>query len=144
MPAYAEHGDYRSWLEETFPADGPGATVLLMRDDEVLFRGAAGLANLELDVAMRPDHVLRIGSITKQFTAAAILLLQDLGELNVSDEITLYLPEFPAHGEPITIAHLLSHTSGIRLRSGPGRSIQQCTADKHDAPLRDGRLVIHF
>lgn len=113
MPACTGSDDYHSWLKKMIPADGPGATVLLMRDNEVLFRGAAGLASIELEVPMRPDHVLRIGSITKQFTAAAILLLQDRGELNVSDEITLYLPEVPTHGERITIAHLLSHTSGI-------------------------------
>lgn len=113
LPAFSETSDYESWLDESFPADGSGATVLLMRDGEVLFRGSAGLADIELGVPMQPDHVLRIGSITKQFTAAAILLLQDRGKLNVADEITRYLPDFPTQGERITIAQLLSHTSGI-------------------------------
>lgn len=113
VPAQSGAGDYATWIDETIPDDGPGATVLLMRDGEVLFRGAAGMANIELGVPMRPDHVLRIGSITKQFTAAAILLLQDRGKLDVSDEITKYLPKFSTQGETITIAQLLAHTSGI-------------------------------
>lgn len=105
--------NYQAWVSQAFPADGPGGTVILVRNDEVLFHGAAGLANVELGVAMRPDHVLRIGSITKQFTAAAIMLLHDRGQLNVADEISRYLPEFPSHGRGITISHLLAHTSGI-------------------------------
>ncbi len=112
-PSCASEGDYDSWLADSFPADGPGATALLMRDGEVLFRGAVGQANLELGVPMQPDHVLRIGSITKQFTAAAILLLQEQGRLDVDDDITRYLPDFDTQGAEITIAQLLSHTSGI-------------------------------
>jgi D-alanyl-D-alanine carboxypeptidase len=113
MLACSTSRDYGSWLGETFPADAPGATVILVRDGKVAFRGAAGLANMELGVPMRPDHVLRIGSVTKQFTAAAVLMLQDRGQLKVTDEITRHLPEFPTQGERITIAHLLTHTSGI-------------------------------
>lgn len=112
-PVPTDDTDYQAWLDEMFAADGPGATALLMRDGELLFRGAAGSANLELGVAMQPGHVMRIGSITKQFTAAAILLLQDRGRLNVNDDIRDYLPDFPAGGKRITIAQLLSHTSGI-------------------------------
>lgn len=113
LPAYSDGEDYRAWLDEAFPADGPGATVILVRDGEMIFRGAAGMANLELGVPMEPNHVLRIASITKQVTAAAILLLHDRGQLDVTDNITTFLPEFPTQGERITIAHLLSHTSGI-------------------------------
>lgn len=113
LPAISCGHEYASWLDELFPPDGPGATVLLRRDGETVFRGASGMANLELGVPMRPDHVLRIGSITKQFTAAAILLLEDRGMLKVSDEISRYLPDFPAQGERITIEHLLTHTSGV-------------------------------
>lgn len=113
VPAYSRGESYQVWLDEAFPADGPGATVILVRDGEVIFRGAAGMANLELAVPMKPDHVLRIASITKQFTAAAILLLQDRGQLDVTDDISRYLPDFPTQGERITIAQLLSHTSGI-------------------------------
>ncbi len=58
-------------LREHFPADGPGAVVLIARGDEVIYRGARGSASLELGVALSPDHVFRIGSLTKQFAAAA-------------------------------------------------------------------------
>ncbi|MBT8103091.1 MAG: beta-lactamase family protein, partial [Gammaproteobacteria bacterium] len=113
LPAYSGGENYQAWLDEAFPADGPGATVILVRDGDAIFRGAAGMANLELAVPMEPDHVLRIASITKQFTAAAILLLQDRGLLDVADDISQYLPDFPTQGEHITIARLLSHTSGV-------------------------------
>ena len=113
VPACSGASDYAAWLDEAVPADGPGVTALVMRDGEVVFRGAAGMANIELGVSMQPDHVMRIGSITKQFTAAAILLLQDRGKLDVSDEITKYLPDFSTQGESITVDQLLAHTSGI-------------------------------
>lgn len=113
LPGCSGASDYAAWLDEAVPADEPGITALVMREGEVVFRGAAGLANIELGVPMQPDHVLRIGSITKQFTAAAILLLQERGELNVADDITQYLPDFLTRGERITIEHLLTHTSGL-------------------------------
>ena len=62
---------------------------------------------------MRPDMVFEIASVTKQFTAAAILLLQERGKLSVDDDITKYLPDYPTHGRKITIDHLLNHMSGI-------------------------------
>lgn len=113
VPACSGANDHRSWLEEAVSANGPGVTALVMRDGDVVFRGAAGMANIELDVPMQPGHVLRIGSIAKQFTAAAILLLQERGTLNVTDDITQYLPDFLTRGERITIEHLLTHTSGV-------------------------------
>jgi CubicO group peptidase (beta-lactamase class C family) len=96
-----------------FPAGEPGAAVLVAKDGQVLLRKAYGLANLELGVPMQPDMVFEIASVTKQFTAAAILLLQERGKLSVNDEITKYLPEYPTHGQTITIDHLLTHRSGI-------------------------------
>lgn len=100
-------------LAETYAGDEPGAAVIVVDDGEVIYRGARGMANLELGVPLEPDMVLRLGSITKQFTAAAILLLQEAGKLSVADPITRYLPDYPVHGHTITIEHLLTHTSGI-------------------------------
>jgi D-alanyl-D-alanine carboxypeptidase len=71
------------------------------------------MASLELGVPIQPDMVFEIASITKEFTAAAILLLQDRGKLSVEDEVTKYLPDYPAHGQTITLRHLLTHTSGV-------------------------------
>ena len=72
------------------------------------------MANLELDVPMKPEHVFRIGSITKQFTAIAILQLMEQGKLSLQDDITCFIPDYPTQGSFITIKHLLTHTSGIK------------------------------
>ncbi len=73
-----------------------------------------GFANLEHQVEVREETVFRIGSVTKQFTAALILKLQEMGKLSVDDEITRYLPDYPTGGRRVTVHHLLSHTSGIQ------------------------------
>jgi CubicO group peptidase (beta-lactamase class C family) len=86
--------------------------VLVARGDEVLFQGGFGMANLELDVPNSPKTEFRLGSLTKQFTAAAILQLQDQGRLNVNDTLDKYLPDAPHAGE-VTLSQLLSHSSGI-------------------------------
>jgi CubicO group peptidase (beta-lactamase class C family) len=86
--------------------------VLVARGDEVLFQGGYGKANLELDVPNTPESVFRLGSLTKQFTAAAILQLQEQGLLDINDTVDRYLPGYP-HGDEITIYQLLNHTSGI-------------------------------
>ena len=72
------------------------------------------MANLELDVLMKPEHVFRIGSITKQFTAIAILQLMEQGKLSLQDDITCFIPDYPTRGSSITIEQLLTHTSGIK------------------------------
>jgi CubicO group peptidase (beta-lactamase class C family) len=105
--------DFDALVRESYPDTGPGAAVIVVRDGQTLYRGAHGLANLELTVPLQPDHIFRIGSITKQFTAAAILLLAERGQLQLSDPITKYLPNYPAQGHTVTLQHLLSHTSGI-------------------------------
>ena len=63
--------EYQQWLAEAYPADGPGAAAIVVKDNEVLFRGASGMADLELNVPLTADNVFRIGSITKQFTTAS-------------------------------------------------------------------------
>lgn len=99
---------------EAYPDDdAPGAALLVMQDGEVVYRGARGMADVELGVELSPDQVFRLGSITKQYTGAAIMLLEEQGKLTVSDPISKYLPDYPTHGHEITIEHLLTHTSGI-------------------------------
>lgn len=92
----------------------PGAAVIVRRGGKTLFRKGYGMANLELGVAVEPDMVFRLGSITKQFTAVSILLLAERGLLTLEDGIEKHLPGFPAGDRKVTIAHLLGHTSGIR------------------------------
>lgn len=111
--AYASLDDARAFLSNTYAADRPGASVIIMKDGEIIHQEGYGLANVELSVPITPDSIFRIGSVTKQFTSAAIMLLQQRGELSVSDPIGKYLPEYPTHGHQITIENLLNHTSGI-------------------------------
>ena len=96
-----------------YKTDGPGATVIVTRDGKTVFRKAYGMADVARHVPMRPEMSLRVGSITKQFTSTAIMMLADDGKLSIADEITTYLPGYPTHGKKITIEHLLNHTSGI-------------------------------
>jgi D-alanyl-D-alanine carboxypeptidase len=91
----------------------PGAAVIVTKGGKVVFRRAYGLADIGQGKPLDPAMVLRIGSVTKQFTAAAVLMLQEQGKLDVTDDITKHLPDFPTHGQKITIEHLLTHTSGI-------------------------------
>lgn len=91
----------------------PGGVFLITQNGKYLYRKAFGKANLELNVNMTPDHVFQIGSMTKQFTAIAILMLEQQGKLNVNDPVSQYIKDYP-NGDKITIHHLLTHTSGIK------------------------------
>lgn len=106
--------EFDKLLSEQFKADETGATALVARHGRIIYNKAFGMANLELNVPMKPDNVFRIASITKQFTAVAILQLAEQAKLNLQDEITLFIPDYPTEGKRITIEHLLTHTSGIQ------------------------------
>lgn len=93
--------------------DEPGVAVAVVEEGELVRCKGYGLANLEWSIPVQPDTVFRLASLTKQFTAAAIMLLAQQGKLRIGDPITTYLPDYPMHGREITIAHLLTHTSGI-------------------------------
>jgi CubicO group peptidase (beta-lactamase class C family) len=101
-------------LQKAFAADRPGAAVIVVRDGRTLYRGARGMADLEMGVPLQPDMVFRLGSITKQFTAVAVLILAEEGKLSLRDPIEKHLPGYPAQGHVISIEHLLTHTSGIQ------------------------------
>jgi CubicO group peptidase (beta-lactamase class C family) len=108
-------------LKEQLSIESPGGTVVVAKDGAILYKKAFGKANLELDVDMKPDNLFRIGSITKQFTASAILRLAEEGKLSLSDTITRFIKDYPLHGYAITIEHLLTHTSGIKNYTGLGK-----------------------
>lgn len=93
--------------------NGPGGAFLIAKDGKPLYQKAFGKANVELDVDLTPESVFQIGSMTKQFTAVAVLMLEEQGKLNVNDPIAKYIADYPA-GDKITIHHLLTHTSGIK------------------------------
>ncbi|HEY8957309.1 serine hydrolase [Chitinophaga sp.] len=103
-------------LTRTFPSQAPGAAVLVAKANKVLYKRAFGKANLELNVALKPGYIFRIGSITKQFTACAILKLVEEGKLSLQSDLTEFIRDYPAQG--ITIEHLLTHTSGINTGAG--------------------------
>jgi CubicO group peptidase (beta-lactamase class C family) len=88
-------------------------SVLVARDGKIVFGKGYGMANVELDVPNTPQTRFRLGSITKQFTATAILLLQERGKLSVTDPICKYVDNCPPAWSEVTIHHLLSHTGGI-------------------------------
>lgn len=93
--------------------DGPGGVFMVAKDGKSIYQKAFGKSNIELDVNMKSEDVFQLGSMTKQFTAVAILLLQEQGKLNTGDAISRYIPGYPG-GNKITIHHLLTHTSGIK------------------------------
>ena len=98
-----------------FAKDGsPGCTVGAYQDDRIVHAGAYGMANLDHDVRLTPKSIFHVASVSKQFTAAAILLLAQDGKLSVDDEVRKFIPELPEFGPKITIRHLIHHTSGIR------------------------------
>lgn len=87
--------------------------VLVAEDGKVVFKKGYGFANREWDISNEPDTKFRIGSITKQITAMAIMILQEKGKLHVHDSICKYVPDCPESWKDITIHHLLTNTSGI-------------------------------
>jgi CubicO group peptidase (beta-lactamase class C family) len=94
--------------------DSPGCAVGVYRDGRVLYARGYGMANLELGVPNTPRTVFDIGSISKEFTATAVLLLAQEGKLSLSDDVRKYFPEMPPYAGSVTIRNLLNHTSGIR------------------------------
>lgn len=96
----------------------PGAALKIIQRGAEVKTACYGLANLELEVPVTTNTVFEIGSVTKQFTAAAILLLQQQGKLSIDDSIVRYLKHTPPAWTNITLRHLLSHTSGIKSYTG--------------------------
>jgi CubicO group peptidase (beta-lactamase class C family) len=100
-------------FNKSYPANSPGAIVLIAKDDTVIYRKSFGMANLELKVPMKPGNVLHLASITKQFTSVSILLLMEQGKLNIQDPLSKYIADYP-RGNEITLHNLLNHSSGIK------------------------------
>jgi CubicO group peptidase (beta-lactamase class C family) len=94
--------------------ESPGCTVAVSQGGKTLLSRAYGMADLEHDVPITPTTIFEAGSVSKQFTAAAALLLVQQGKLSLTDDVRKYVPELPDYGKPITIAHLIHHTSGLR------------------------------
>ncbi len=93
---------------------GPGCVVAVIRDGKIVFERGYGLANLDWNIPNSPGTVFDLCSISKQFTAACVVLLAEEGKLSLDDDIRKWLPEMRDYGTKITLRHLLNHTSGIR------------------------------
>jgi CubicO group peptidase (beta-lactamase class C family) len=115
------NSEFDKLLSPQFKTGETGCAALVAINGQIVYKKAFGMANLELNVPMQPDMVFRIGSITKQFTAVAILQLMEQGKLSLQDDITKFIPDYPTQAYKITIENLLTHTSGIRsYTSEPG------------------------
>ena len=100
-------------LMHDYTGNVPGASVLVLRDGVPLVRRSYGMADLKAQVAATPQTNYRLASVSKQFTAASILLLAEDGRLRLDDKLRDWLPTLPRVADPITIRHLLTHTSGL-------------------------------
>jgi CubicO group peptidase (beta-lactamase class C family) len=92
----------------------PGCALGIMKNGELIYAKGYGLANMEYDIPNSASSVFRIGSTSKQFTAACIILLAEQGKLSLDDNLKNLFPDFPEYAKQITVSHLLNHTSGIR------------------------------
>jgi CubicO group peptidase (beta-lactamase class C family) len=129
-------------------AGSPGCALGVYRDGKIVYANGYGLANLEENAAITPQSVLDIGSTSKQFTAASILLLEKQGKLSVNDDIRKYIPELPDYGQKITILHLLNHTSGLRdyltLMELAGINIDSVTTDEDALQMIFRQKALNF
>ncbi len=92
----------------------PGAALAVIKDGKIVYERGYGMAKLEDGIVNTPDKVFDIGSVSKQFTATCVAMLVREGKVGLDDDIRKYLPEMPAYEKPVTVSHLLHHTSGLR------------------------------
>ena len=119
LALYAQEEDRAKQIDSIMQAwssaDTPGAAVSVIDHGKLVFEKGYGSANLEYGVPIKPDTIFHVASVSKQFTAMALLLLERDGKLSIEDDVHKYLPELPDYaGQKITIRNLLQHTSGIR------------------------------
>lgn len=119
-------------IESAYPADGPGAAVIVTENGRTVYSRGRGLADVEARRPIEPDTVFRLGSITKQFTAAVVLQLAQEGRLSLDDPLSRFFPDYPEPGARATVRQLLNHTVGIQSYTGiPGWMVEENTARPH-------------
>lgn len=116
-------GNAQSWqdtvvlIEKIFdrykPAN-PGCQLTISRNGQIIYSHAWGMADMEHNIPLTTESVIEAGSVSKQFTAAAILLLEQQGKLSLNDDVRKYVPEIPDYGTPVTLRHMMQHTSGLK------------------------------
>src|SRR5580692_4561808 len=116
--AQKDAGDLERKVDQVFAAydksDTPGCALGIVRDGEFIYKKAYGTASLELGVPLTPQSVFYMGSVSKQFTAASVVLAAEQGYLSLDDDVRKYVPELPSYGKTITLRQMLHHTSGFR------------------------------
>jgi CubicO group peptidase (beta-lactamase class C family) len=126
----------------------PGCALAVYRDGKIIYAKGYGLANIEENVVITPQSVFDIGSTSKQFTAASILLLEKQDKLSVNDDVRKFIPELPSYGQKITILHLLNHTSGLRdylsLMELAGINTDSVTTDADALALITRQKALNF
>lgn len=120
--------------------DAPGVVVGVVQDGELVFAKGYGMADLTHNVPITPETVFNIGSVSKQFTAFAIALLESRGELSLDDPVRKYLPDVPEFEHQVTLRHLLTHTSGYREISN---TLTMAGRDNRDGTHADAWRVLH-
>jgi len=132
-------GQVDNLFASTIKPDAPGAAVVVIHDGKILHKKGYGLANLELEVPVTPKTKFRLCSLSKQFTAMAIMQLHDKGLLNIDDPVIKYLPDY-TKWEKVTIRHLLNHTSGITSFPKPKSWQEPYTFEKMIETFKDEPL----
>ncbi len=100
---------FASYNEKT-----PGVAVAIVKDGKIVFKKGYGMADLDHDIPITPQTVFNLASVSKQFTAFAVYLLESEGKVSLEDDVRKYIPELPVYGKIIKIKHLLAHISGLR------------------------------
>lgn len=144
--------DIQKQVDKVFAAfdkpGSPGCALGVIRDGQLVQSRGYGLANLEHNLPITGSSVFDIGSTSKQFTATAILLLEQQGKLSLGDDIRKHIPELPDYGHPITIRHLLNHTSGLRdyltLMALAGTDFDGITGDAEALRLITRQKALNF
>jgi CubicO group peptidase (beta-lactamase class C family) len=122
-------------IAKTITLPAPGCAVGVSLNGETVFEKALGLAEMEHNIPNTPQTIFESGSVAKQFTAAAVVLLAQEGKLSLDDPVKKYIPELPDYGAPLTIRHILNHTAGLRdwgsvmALTGAGRGDRVITQD---------------
>lgn len=120
--SFASHAQIQDSLREKVDAifekykspNTPGCAIALVKNGEIIYKKGYGTSNLEYGIPITPTSIFHVASISKQFTAAAIIMLSIEGKLSLNEDIRKYLPEVPDFGHVVTFNHLIHHTSGIR------------------------------
>ena len=99
---------------DRYKPGNPGCQLAIARNGQVIYSKSWGMADLERNVTLTNESIIEAGSVSKQFTAAAILLLEQQGKLSLRDDVRKYVPELPDYGNPITLEQMMHHTSGLK------------------------------